>query len=85
LAELQVDAGAEPAPLVDGRRALHDDCRLLDAEDVRARVVGAEQIDTVVRAIAVELVVAFERDAELQVLERVRRVLRRILIGRLRL
>src|SRR4029450_10421827 len=65
-------------------RLLDDDRGLLEAEDVGARVVGAQQVDSVVRAVPVVLVVAFQRHAELDVLERIffgrrRRVGRRLL------
>ena len=45
LAELEVDAGAEAAAGGDVGRAVDDDRRLLDAEDVGAGVVGAQQVD----------------------------------------
>ena len=48
---------------------LDDDVGLLDAEDVGARVVGAQQVDAVVRLIPVVLVEAFEADAEDDVLK----------------
>ena len=76
LAELQVDPRAEPAALLDIRSAVDDDRGLLDAEDVVARVVGAQEVDPIVRPVPIELVVALERHAKEHVPERIGRVRR---------
>ena len=72
LSELQIDAGAESAAGRDVRGTFDNQVRLLDAEDIRTRVVGAQQVDAIVRLVAVELVEPFEARSEQDVLERVR-------------
>jgi hypothetical protein len=68
---LQVEPEAERLAGRSIRHALNHECGLLNAEDVRARVVGAQQVDAIRWPVGVVFVVALERHPERDALPRV--------------